>query len=73
MRIRFLRKFHGFGAWFWAANFPVVIAVYFLAPQVWANVSILYLALVSVYANFATDTDAHVTADLAVKHEESEQ
>lgn len=72
MRMRFLRRFHGFAAWFWFANFFAVIAVYFWAPNTWANASILYLALVSIYANFATDTDAHVTADMAVKHQEKE-
>lgn len=48
-----MRSVNGWASIFWAANFPAVIAVYWLAPDVWKQASILYLALVSVYANFA--------------------
>lgn len=37
---------------FWAFNFPPVIICYFFLPDVWKEASILYLALVSIYANF---------------------
>jgi hypothetical protein len=49
----FMRKVNGWLVWFWMANFPPVIAIYFWAPDVWKQVSILYLALVSIYANVA--------------------
>lgn len=35
---------------FWLANFPVCIALYMVAPS---KITLLYLALVSVYANYA--------------------
>lgn len=37
---------------FWLANFPLCIALYMLAPS---KITLLYLALVSVYANFASE------------------
>lgn len=35
---------------FWIANFIAVHIVFFLAPAIWAKLSILYLADISVYA-----------------------
>jgi hypothetical protein len=49
----FMRKVNGWLVWFWMANFPPVILIYALAPEVWKQSSILYLALVSIYANVA--------------------
>lgn len=47
----FMRAFHGWMCIFWLANFPFVIVLYFISKPVWAVFSILYLALVSIYAN----------------------
>lgn len=48
-----MRGVNGWLVWFWVANFPPVILIYALAPDVWKQASILYLALVSIYANVA--------------------
>jgi hypothetical protein len=62
----FQYKLHLVMAYFWATNFIVAIATYELAPRPWAKFSILYLLLVSLYANFATDYGA-VAAAVAAK------
>jgi len=49
----FMRKINGWLTVFWLLNFPPVIAVYIWAPDAWKQASILYLALVSIYANVA--------------------
>lgn len=49
----FMRKVNGWLTVFWLLNFPPVLAVYFFAPEAWKSASILYLALVSIYANVA--------------------
>jgi len=48
----YLLSANGWLAVFWAINFPIVIGMYFFLPDAWKAISILYLALVSVYANF---------------------
>jgi hypothetical protein len=52
---------------FWLANAVIVIAVFALAPAVWKQVSVLYLVLVSLYANWATDHGAMTAAEAAAK------
>lgn len=64
-----MRRFYGCSATFWAWNFPVVIGLYSFLPDVWQAVSILYLALVSVWANFSTDLGNWITARAAAKQE----
>jgi len=49
----FMRKINGWLTIFWLVNFPPVIACYIWAPDAWKQASILYLALVSIYANVA--------------------
>ena len=49
----FMRTINGWLTVFWLLNFPPVIAVYIWAPETWKQASILYLALVSIYANVA--------------------
>lgn len=49
---------NGWAAIFWAANFPPVVVCYIFLPDVWKPASILYLALVSIYANFV----GHISA-----------
>lgn len=46
------RKIHLTMMVFWAGNLPIVIVTYVFFHHVWLEVSILYLALVSIYANF---------------------
>lgn len=55
---KFQYRLHLTMAYFWAANFVAAIAAYELLPKQWAKFSILYLLLVSLYANFATDYGA---------------
>lgn len=35
---------------FWLVNLPVVVAIYLLNRPLWEEASILYLAIVSIYA-----------------------
>jgi len=49
----FMRKINGYATIFWILNFPPVIVIYVWAPDVFKQASILYLALVSIYANVA--------------------
>jgi hypothetical protein len=58
-------KFHRFMSRFWMANIVIVVAIYFVLPKVWSNASILYLALISIYANYSTDAGAMSAADSA--------
>lgn len=48
----------------WVVNMALVLAVFLFLPRVWAALSVLYLLLVSLYANFATDYGA-VSAAIA--------
>lgn len=49
----FMRRLNGHLTLHWLCHFPVVIFLYFVFPDTWEKVSILYLALVSIYANVA--------------------
>lgn len=53
-----MQSANGWASIFWAANFPPVIVCYIFLPDVWKTASILYLALVSIYANFV----GHISA-----------
>lgn len=48
----------------WLVNMLVVLLVFLYLPEVWIRLSVLYLLLVSLYANFATDYGA-VSAAIA--------
>lgn len=56
---------HRFAARFWLANALAVVLVFFLAPAIWARAGVLYLVLVSLYANWSTDAGAMSAADAA--------
>lgn len=43
----------------WGLHLPAVILLYIFANDLWAKISILYLALVSIYANMATHWGAY--------------
>jgi hypothetical protein len=56
---------HKWAMRFWMSNAVIAIAVFVLAPAVWKQVSVLYLVLVSLYANWATDFGAMSAAEAA--------
>jgi hypothetical protein len=64
------RSVNGWLVWFWIANFPPVVLIYAYAPGVWQEASILYLALVSIYANVAGHWAAWAAARVEVRQEE---
>lgn len=55
-------KVHRWFIRFWMVNFVVALSVFIFLPDVWASASILYLTLVSLYANFATDYGALIAS-----------
>jgi hypothetical protein len=59
-------KIHKIFAYIWLVNIVAALCVFFLAPGIWASASVLYLVIVSLYANFATDYGA-VSAALAAR------
>lgn len=66
----FMRKVNGCSTLHWLCHFPVVIFLYFVFPDVWGKVSILYLALVSIYANAAGHLSAWQASRVEVKQEQ---
>ena len=56
-------RIHMWAARFWAANAIAAVIVYVLAPALWSRISVLYLVLVSLYANIATDSGAMAAAN----------
>jgi hypothetical protein len=50
----------------WVVNMIIAVLVYSFAPHVWATASILYLVLISLYANFATDYGAVPGSEAAI-------
>lgn len=68
----FMRKLNGWLTIFWIANFPPVIAIYTFAPATWQKISILYLALVSIYANVAGHLAAWQASRIEVMQNEQD-
>ena len=58
---------HKWAMRFWLVNAVAVVAVFVFAPAVWRQVSVLYLVLVSVYANWSTEFGAMAAAEAAAK------
>jgi hypothetical protein len=58
-------RFHKWMAYFWLINMAVVVGAFSFLPAVWKTASVLYLVLVSLYANFATDYGAMSAAEAA--------
>jgi hypothetical protein len=56
-------RFHKWATRFWLANAAAVVAVFTFAPALWGKISVLYLVLVSLYANAATDAGAMAAAN----------
>lgn len=51
-------KFHTFAMFFWMLNAVVALVIFIFFPQVWIAIGILYVLLLSLYANWDTDYDA---------------
>lgn len=68
----FMRKFNGWATIQWIGHFPVVIFIFFAFPETWISISLLYLALVSIYANVAGHLSAWQSARVEVKQEGAE-
>ena len=63
-------EFHRRMSAFWVCNFFLVIVVHQFFDHFWNTVSVLYLILVSLYANFATDYGAMPSSHAALKSDE---
>jgi endonuclease/exonuclease/phosphatase (EEP) superfamily protein YafD len=63
----FQTTFHIRMAYFWLFNMVAAVTVFIFAPGFWAQASVLYLVIVSLYANFATDYGA-ASASEASEH-----
>ena len=63
---------HKIMARFWAVNAVVAVAVFILASAVWSRISVLYLVLVSLYANWSTDAGAMAASEAAGENAVSE-
>jgi len=61
-------KVHLWAVRIWLVNMLAAVIVFAVAQGVWARISVLYLVIVSLYANAATDYGA-MSAALAVQHE----
>ena len=51
----------------WLVNMVAALAVFVFAPAFWSRFSVLYLVVVSLYANFATDYGAVPAAEAAIQ------
>jgi hypothetical protein len=59
-------KVHLVAMWVWTASLITVVCLFTFANHFWQIVSVLYLVLISLYANWATDYGA-MSAALAAK------
>lgn len=57
-------RVHITASYFWIVNIFVVLLVQQLFSDAWSQIAVLYVAIVSLYANFATDYGA-ASASLA--------
>lgn len=53
--------------WFWVANIPAVLFLFVFYRSIWDSASILYLALVSIYALVLTAGGAEEAATAAAE------
>src|ERR1035441_1407443 len=63
-------KIHIVMTYVWVVNMILAIGVFIFAQGLWSKASILYLVLVSLYANFATDCGTVPGAEAAVSAED---
>jgi hypothetical protein len=66
-----LKTLHGWLTVQWALHLPVVVFLYIFFPDAWEKASILYLALVSIYANAVGHFGAWQATRTEVKQDES--
>lgn len=55
---KFQIAFNKFFTYAWLVNIPTAVAVFIMAPGFWNKYSVLYILVVSLYANFATNYGA---------------
>lgn len=68
-----LKKANGWLTWFWLANFPPVIVLYFvMGNEEFQRAMLLYLALVSIWANVGTSFSGWIAGRTEVKVEQAE-
>lgn len=53
--------------WFWVSNIPAALFLFIWYRSIWDEVSILYLALVSIYALVLTAGSAEQAAEAAAE------
>lgn len=70
---RAVKKVNGWLTWFWVFNFPPVLFVYATVDDAkFQRIMLLYLALVSIWANVAGHFAAWVSGRVDVMMEEKE-
>ena len=65
-------EFHRRMSFFWIFNVVIVLGLDLALNPFWQKISIVYLTLVSLYANFATDYGALPGAHAAIRGDEIE-
>lgn len=68
-----LKRLHFWLTVQWAIHLPVVIFLFIVYPKAWETISILYLALVSIYANMATHWGAYQGSRAEVQAKQAEE
>ncbi len=58
---------------FWLLNAIAVVVIFVKAPDLWKQLSVLYLVIVSIYANMATHWGAWQGSRAEVRVEETQQ
>lgn len=66
-------KFHKWAILFWSLNVPASLVLLFMFPDQWARFSVLYVLLLSLYANADTDYDAMSAAQAALHAQAAER
>ncbi len=70
---KFLKHTHLGLTGFWFLNAIAVVIVFVYAPDLWKQLSVLYLVIVSIYANMATHWGAWQGSRAEVRVEETAQ
>lgn len=59
-------RVHKIAIRFWIVNAVVATLIFIFFPDFWAQASIFYVTIVSLYANFATDYGALIASQAAL-------
>ncbi len=62
-------KIHIVMTYVWIANMAMAVSIFIFAQGFWQKASVLYLVLISLYANLATDYGAVPGAEAAISAE----